>query len=51
MNDLKSIGYNDWYESRADVKKIISHDVARVASVNKGSYTVTKGGESIFRDR
>ena len=50
MSDLKSVGYNDWFESRADEEMIAAHDVARVVSVHKDSYTVTKGGEEIFAE-
>jgi ribosome biogenesis GTPase / thiamine phosphate phosphatase len=50
MSDLKSIGYSDWFNSRADDEKIVAHGVARVVSVHKDSYTVTKGGEEIFAE-
>jgi len=50
MDDLKSIGYSDWFKSRADDEKISAHGVARVVSVHKDSYTVTKGGEEIFAE-
>jgi len=50
MNDLESIGYSDWFKSRMDGEKSAVHDVARVASVHKDSYTVTKGGEDIFAE-
>ena len=50
MSDLKSIGYSDWFKSRADDEKITAHDVARVVSVHKDSCTVTKGGEEIFAE-
>lgn len=50
MSDLKSIGYNDWFESRADSTQMAAHDIARVVSVQKGSYTISKGGEDIFAE-
>ena len=50
MSDLKSIGYSDWFKSRADDEKITAHSVARIVSVHKDSYTVTKGGEEIFAE-
>ncbi len=50
MNDLESIGYSDWFKSRADDEKIAAHGVARIVSVHKDSYTVTKGGEEIFAE-
>jgi len=50
MNDLKNIGYSDWFKSRADDEKSVAHSVARIVSVHKDSYTVTKGGEDIFAE-
>ncbi len=50
MNSLEDIGYNDWFKNRVDDKKNAIHDVARVVSVHKDSYTVTKGGEDIFAE-
>lgn len=50
MSDLKSIGYSDWFKSRADDEKITAHSVARIVSVHKDSYTVTKGGGEIFAE-
>ncbi|MCP4009160.1 MAG: ribosome small subunit-dependent GTPase A, partial [Proteobacteria bacterium] len=50
MSDLKSIGYSDWFQSRAEEEKITAHGVARVVSVHKDSYTITKGGEEIFAE-
>lgn len=50
MSDLKSIGYSDWFKIRVDEKKIAAHGVARVVSVHKDSYTITKGGEEIFAE-
>ena len=50
MSDLESIGFSDWFKSRADDEKIAAHGVARIVSVHKDSYTVTKGGEEIFAE-
>ena len=50
MNDLKSLGYGDWFQNRVNHQMIAVHDVARVVSVHKDSYTVTKGGEEIFAE-
>lgn len=49
-SDLKSIGYSDWFQKRVDDEKISVHGVARVVSVHKDSYIVTKGGEDIFAE-
>jgi len=50
LSNLESIGFSDWFESRVDGEMISIHDVARVVSVHKDSYTVTKGGEEIFAE-
>jgi ribosome biogenesis GTPase len=50
MSDLESIGYSDWFKSRVDDKNIASHEVARVVSVHKDSYIVTKGGGEVFAE-
>ena len=50
MNDLENIGYSDWFKSRVDVEKSAAHAIARIVSVHKDSYTVTKGGEEIFSE-
>jgi len=50
MSDLESIGYSDWFKSRVDDNQIAAHGVARVVSVHKESYTVTKGGAEIFAE-
>lgn len=50
MNELKSIGYSDWFKNREDDKKVFTHSVARVISVNKDSYTVSKGREGVFAE-
>lgn len=50
MSELERVGYSDWFKSRIDDEKIAAHGVARVTSVHKNSYTVTKGGEEIFAE-
>jgi len=50
MSDLERIGYSDWFKDRVDDVKIAAHDVARIVSVHKDSYTVTKGGKEIFAE-
>ena len=50
MSDLEDLGYSDWFKSRVDDEKISAHSVARVTSVHKDSYTVTKGKDEIFAE-
>jgi ribosome biogenesis GTPase / thiamine phosphate phosphatase len=47
MSDLNDIGYSDWFQSRVD-EKLAAHGIARVVSVHKESYTLTKGGDEVF---
>ena len=50
MNKLKSIGYNDWVHDQVNEEKIAVHDIARVISVHKDSYVVTKGQGEAFAE-
>ena len=50
MSNLEDIGYNDWFKSRVDAEKVAAHDLARITSVHKDSYTVSKGNEEIFAE-
>ena len=49
-NSLKNLGFDDWFESKLDLQKSAAHCIARVVSVQKDSYTVTKGGADIFAE-
>ena len=48
MNELESIGFNHWFRSQVDTEKTTIHDLARVVSVHKNSYTITKGYGDVF---
>ena len=50
MGDLKSLGYSDWFKSRAEEDMNSIHSVARIVSVHKESYIMTKGGEEVFSE-
>ncbi|MDT8318390.1 MAG: hypothetical protein RQ824_10455 [bacterium] len=50
MNKLEDIGYSHWFQSRLDAKKAAAHELARVVSVHKDSYIVTKGLGEIFAE-
>lgn len=50
MSNLESIGYSDWFKIRADEEKMAAHGIARIVSVHKDSYTVTKGDEAVFAE-
>ncbi len=50
MGDLESIGYGDWFKQREDQKQSAIHGISRIVTVNKDSYTLTKGGKEIFAE-
>lgn len=50
MKNLRSLGFSDWFEMHADDQKLAVHNVARVISVHKNSYTVTQGDQDIFSE-
>jgi len=50
VSQPEAIGYSDWFKARADQDKIASHDVARIVSVHKDSYTISNGGADVFAE-
>ena len=50
MKNIKSLGFDDWFEDHIDVNKLDNHEIARVVSVHKDSYLVTNGGDDIFAE-
>jgi ribosome biogenesis GTPase / thiamine phosphate phosphatase len=50
MDKLKSIGFNDWFYSQMNAEKADTHEVARVVSVHRDSYVVTKGYGEVFAE-
>ncbi len=50
MSYLEDLGYGDWFKQHGDDDMLMAHEVARVVSVHKDSYTVTQGGAEIFAE-
>jgi len=50
MGKLESLGYSSWFKSRVDAEKMAAHEIARVVSVHKDSYTITKGSGEVFAE-
>jgi len=48
--DLRSLGYNEWFEKKTDIKKLKELEIARVVTVHKESYVITKGGCDVFAE-
>ena len=40
---LSQLGFNKWFFDRIDPTKLIDHQIARVITVNKDSYTINNG--------
>jgi ribosome biogenesis GTPase len=50
MDELENIGFGDWFRSRLDAEKAAVHELARVVSVHKDKYSVSKGRGEIFAE-
>jgi len=50
MHKLEKIGFSEWFESQLDSDKVAAHEVARVLSVHKDSYTITNGYVEVFAE-
>lgn len=50
MDMQESLGYSPWFKSRVDTEMIASHELARVVTVHKDSYIITKGNGEVFAE-
>ena len=50
MQNLERIGYDSWMQTHIDASKLADHEIARVISVHRDSFMVTKGGDDIFAE-
>ena len=50
MENLEHIGFDDWFETHIDSDILAVHEIARVVSVHKDSYMVTKGRGDVFAE-
>lgn len=50
MRNVKSVGFDGWFEDHIEAGKLDNHEIARVVSVHKDSYLVTNGGDDIFAE-
>jgi ribosome biogenesis GTPase len=50
MENLRYIGFDDWFQERVEKAKLAQHDIARVVSVHKDSYMITKGQGDVFAE-
>ena len=50
MENLKHLGFDDWFQARIEADKLAQHEIARVVSVHKDSYMITKGQGDVFAE-
>jgi ribosome biogenesis GTPase len=50
MDKLENLGFGDWIRARVDAEMAAAHEVARVVSVHKASYVVTRGDREVFAE-
>ena len=48
--ELQRLGFSDWFERRADQERTAIHDIARVVSVQRDSFMVTRGDKDVFAE-
>lgn len=48
--NIEKLGYNNWLNSQAESEAESIHEIARVISVHKDSYVVTKGEGEVFAE-
>ena len=50
MDELENLGFSDWFRNRLDAEKSVAHELARVVSVHKDNYLVSKGPGEVFAE-
>lgn len=50
MNNLQSLGFNNWYKDKIDLSKTNDFQIVRVISVNKNSFVVSNGVKDIYAE-
>ena len=50
MQKLERLGYDSWFQDCVDITKLEEHKLARVVSVHKDSYMVSKGEGDVFAE-
>ena len=50
MESLQHIGFDDWFQEHIETDKLELHEIARVVSVHKDSYMITKGDGAVFAE-
>jgi len=50
MNNIKKLGFDNWFEEKLDSSKTNDFKIARVISVNKNSFVVSNGVKDIYAE-
>lgn len=50
MEKLEHLGFSDWFRKHADSDQTAIHEIARVVSVHKDSFVVSKGYGDVFAE-
>ena len=48
--DIEKLGFNKWFQDKADPAKLMDYQIARVIAVNKNSYIITNGKNDVFAE-
>lgn len=50
FSEIAALGFDRWFQDQADPDKIQLHQIARVTSVHKDSYQLSKGANEVFAE-
>ncbi|MBT8387535.1 MAG: ribosome small subunit-dependent GTPase A [Ignavibacteria bacterium] len=50
MNDIKRLGFDNWFKDKIDLSKSANFKIVRVISVSKNSYLVSNGTNDIYAE-
>ncbi len=48
--NIKNLGFDNWFRANTNAQLIKNHHIARVISVHKNSYIISKGSRDIFAE-
>ncbi len=50
LDSLEKLGFGTWVNRQADQTLLLTHDIARVTSIHKDSYSISRGEGEIFAE-
>jgi len=48
--NIRNLGFDNWFQSNTDSQLIENHRIARVITVHKNSYIISKGIGDVFAE-